>query len=554
MSLKIKYIDVPQGAQEAAQVEGQGQPFSVPAALAFGAEDVSYATLEPRGWALDGSAELLPDAPEGFWWSETRSDDAGAFSVPPVLTFSFPTPYTATGLTVTFWPASGEWCSRLRVSWFNGNTLLAQTDAYPDAPQWTLQKTVESFDKVRIELLATNIPGHFAKVCLIEIGQTLWFGKQQIASVHMVNEIDPTLSDLTVDTMTVCIRENTGLSLAPQENQRLELYRDDALAAVQYITGSSRESKERYTFSCQSAIGLLEDCCLGGIYDAAPVQQVLDDILDGTRYILSPLFADVTITGHLPVSTRRQALQQLAFAIGAVVTTRGSGVIQLLPLSDTVSGRFVKSRIFQGGKMETAPRVAKLQVTSHSYTQSQEEEVLLDEEPVSGENVLFTFEAPHHSYRITGGTLTGSGANWVTVTAQGPVTLCAQKYIHSTRQHTKVDPAATAQERNDVLTVQDVTLVHAGNVSQVLERLYETARLRQTLEQDVVIDGHYAGQRVATEAPWGGQLRGYITSMESDLTPTGHTASVTILGVEVAAENALYYAGELYAGEEVLCG
>lgn len=553
MSLKIKYIDVPQGAQEAAQVQGPGQPFSNPATVATGAKDVAYATLEPRGWPLDGGAELLPDSPEGFWWSEARSDETGAFAAPPALTFSFPVPYTATGLTFTFWPASGEWCNKLRVCWFRSNTLLAQTTAYPDAPQWTLQQTVESFDKVRIELLSTNIPGHFAKVQMIGIGQTLWFGKQQIASVHMVNEIDPTLSELTVDTMTVCIREDTGLSLAPQENQRLELYRDDGLMAVQYITGSSRESKERYTLSCQSAIGLLEDSCLGGIFHAAPLQQVLDEILDGTPYILSPFFADVTLTGYLPVCTRRQALQQLAFAIGAVVTTRGSGVIQLLPLSDTVSGKFVRSRIFQGGKVETAPKVAKIQVVSHSYTQSQEEEILLDEEPVSGENVLYTFDTPHHGYRITGGTLTGSGANWVTVTAQGPVTLHAKKYIHGTRQHTRTDPAATAQERNNVLTVEDVTLVHAGNVHQVLERLYETARLRQTLEHDAVIGGHYAGQKVATENPWGGQLRGYITAMESDLTSTGHTAAVTILGVEVAAENALYFAGDLYAGEEVLC-
>ena len=90
MSLKVKYVDVPQGAQEAAQVEGQGQPFSIPAMVATGAQDVAYATLEPKGWLLDGSRRLLPSAPEGFWWSEKCSNDTGAFEEPPVITFSFP--------------------------------------------------------------------------------------------------------------------------------------------------------------------------------------------------------------------------------------------------------------------------------------------------------------------------------------------------------------------------------------------------------------------------------------------------------------------------------
>lgn len=552
MSLKIKYIDVPQGVQEAARAQGPGQPFSDPAAVLRGAEDTAYATLEPRGWALDGSCALLPDSPGDFWWSQTRSGEDGSFATPPALTLLMPAPCTATGISFTFWPAGGQWCSQMRVSWFQGTTLLAQRTVSPDAPRWTLQQTVESFDKVRIELLATNLPGHFAKVGLIEIGQTVWFGKGQIAGVHMLNEIDPTLSELTVDTMTVRIRDEAGLSLSPQENQRLELYRDDTLAAVQYITGSSRESRQQFTFSCQSVIGLLEEDQLGGIYEAAPVETVLSDILGSTPYALDDFFADMTLTGYLPVCTRRQALQQVAFAIGAVVTTQGSGVIRLLPPAQSVSHKFVKGHMFHGGSVETAPRVARVEVVSHSYAPSQEEDTLLDAEPVDGQDVLLTFDAPHHSYSIAGGTITGSDANWVTVTARGPVTLTGKKYTHNTLRHTRRDPAAGAQERDNVQSVKDATLIHKGNALQVLDRLYKITRLRQTLNQDVVLTGQKAGQRVAAPSPWGSQLRGYITGVESDLTATGHTASVKILGIEVAAENAVCYAGDLYAGEEVL--
>lgn len=554
MSLKIKYIDVPQGVQEAARAQGPGQPFSDPNAVLRGAKDVAYATLEPKGWALDGSCQLLKDAPGDFWWSENRSGEDGSFPEPAVLTLSMPGPCTATGISFTFWPAAEQWCSHMRVSWFMGTTLLAQKTVFPNAPRWTLQQTVESFDKVRVELLATNKPGQFAKVQMIEIGQSVWFGKSQIASVHMLNEIDPTLSELTVDTMTVRIRDEAGLDLSPQENQRLELYRDDALAAVQYITGSKRESRQQYTFSCQSAIGLLEQEHLGGIYEKVPVQTALSHILGSTPYELDSFFDDVTVTGYLPVSTRRQALQQLAFAIGAVVTTQGSGTIRLLPLEQHISHRFVKGHLFQGGSLDTAPAIGRVEVVSHSYAPSQEEDILLDAQQLDGEDLLLTFDAPHHSYRITGGQITGSGANWVSITAQGPVTLTAKRYTHSTLRHVKYDTAATTRDRNNVQLVEDATLICKDNALQVLDRLYKITRLRQTLSQDAVLSGQKAGQRVAAPSPWGSQLRGYITGVESDLTDSGQTGAVTILGMEVPEESVLCYAGELYAGDkEVLC-
>ena len=549
MSLKVKYIDVPQGAQEAAQVEGQGQPFSATSSVASGAQDQAYATLEPGGWPLDGSRVIIPDQPQGFWWSAQPSGEDGSFDSPPTLTFSFPSAYTATGLSFTFWPSTEEWCSRIRVTWYNGNTILFQTNAEPDAPHWTLQKTVESFDRIHIEFLQTNIPGHFAKIQKIEIGQTYWFGQDEITAVHIVNEVDPSLSELTIDTMQIDVHDRNGRALAPQENQRMELYRNDKLFAVQYITESSRQARQFYTFACQSAIGLLEDDFLGGIYNAVPVETVLDDILDGFDYELHKNFSTKTVTGYLPICSRRQALQQLVFSIGAIVTTQGGSSIRIIPLPSVNSTPFLKSEIFQGGKVETSPRVAKVEVVAHKYTQSAETETLLDAETISGENVLVTFADPHHSYSIAGGTITGAGANWVTITANGEVTLTGKKYLHSTTRHTRRNSAATASERNNVFAAEEATLVHSGNVSDILKRLYEVSQFRQNLTQEVVVTDQRAGQKVVSENPWGELLQGYITSMESDLTPTGHTASVTILGVEVKFDSFMY-SGELYSGDE----
>lgn len=548
MSLKVKYIDVPVGAQEAAQVEGQGQPFADPQSVALGGKDIAYATTEPQGWLLDGNREMIPDEPNGFWWSEEASGEQGVFDKPPSLTFLFPSAYTATGLSFTFWPATNEWCSEIRITWYNGTSVLSQVVAKPDAPQWNIQHTVESFDKVQIELLRTNIPRHFAKVQKVEIGQVCWFDQDEIVSVSVVNEIDPLLSELTVDTMRIDIHDRRERALVPQKNQQMELYRNDKLYAVQYIASSSRQAKRYYSFSCQSAIGRLEDEYMGGIFNAEPVRQVLDDILDGFSYELHESFQSRTVTGYLPICTRREALQQLAFALGAVVSTQGSSTIRIIPIPVEVSASFTKSDIFCGSKVKTDPRIAKVEVVAHKFTPSAEAETLLDAETISGSDVLVTFADPHHSYAISGGTITGSGANWVTITADGEVTLTGKKYLHSTTRHTQRNPEATASERNNVYSVDEATLVHRGNVADVLKRLYAVSQFRQTLTQEAVITSQRAGQVVTSQNPWVEMLKGYITAMESSLTPTGHTASVTILGAKVLFDG-FRYSGELYSGD-----
>lgn len=553
MSLEVKYIDVPQGAQQTAQVAGTGQPFSYAQNVAIGMQDIPYAMLEPLSWALDGSRELIPAVPDGFWWSTEMSDSEGIFEDPPVLTFSFPTPYTATGLTFTFWPSMNQWCNAVSVSWYNGNTLLAQVKAYPDSAQWTLKQAVEGFDSIRIELLSTNTPNSFAKVQQIQIGQVVWFGKDELTAVRLLNEADPTLCLLTVDTMTVELRDRSGRDLLPQKNQIIELYRDKSLMAVQYITESRREAQNSYVFSCQSAIGLLDDDFLGGMYNAEPIENLLSDVLDGLAYVLDPCFAGQVITGYLPVCTRREALQQIAFAIGALVTTLGGDAIRLQPLPGGISGTFESGKIFTGAKIESTPRLAKVEVAAHSYAPSTAVETLMDNEELQGENLLLTFDAPHYDYTIQGGTITASGANFVTITAAGVVTLTAKPYIHTTVMYTRRNSKATATERNNVLTVEEASLVHSSNATEVLDRLYATANLRQKLTQEAVISGHSAGQKISSVSPWGTQFRGYLSAMDSTLTQTGHTASVTILGAEAEPQSVYLYSGEIYAGNrEVL--
>lgn len=574
MSLEVKYIDAPPGAQQAMTVSAEnGSSMASPEQLVCGDTTNAWATLETYGWPLDGSRDLVPEAPSvGFWSGETTDERAGIlgvnrlsrmilnkaeaaeFETPPVITLQFPECFTATGITFTFGDCVEEWCSEMRVRWYNEQVLLAQKTVCPDAARWTLRKFVEGFDRIQIELLRTNKPGHFAKIQRIEIGQTILFGREELTAVHLVNEIDPTLSKLTVDTMTVNIQDKHNRILYPQENQKVELLRNGKLIATHYITDSTRQSRGGYSFSCQSAIGLLEDTFLGGLYSNTLLESVVVDILDGRPYDLGA-FAALSVTGYLPVCTRREALQQVAFAIGAVITTQGTDTVRFCRLPESVSGVFAKGKIFTGGSVKTTPRFYKVEIDAHSYMPSETVETLINGEELSGDDILLTFDAPHHSYAITGGTIRKSGANWVSIQAAGQVTLTAKTYLHSTQRYTRRNMLATAAERNNVQTIEAATLVHSGNAKGVLDRIFQFAQLRQTMSQEAVIDTQYAGQKVSMEDAWGEMVQGYISAMESDLTQGGHTAKVTIIGKQHQPEAVYGYSGEIYAGNtEVVYG
>ena len=534
MSLTVRYFDTPVGASEAATVSsGSSQSFSDFQSVIDGTSDVPWATLESNSWILDGSRKLLAEVPEEMgWWSQNTSESDGSFKTPPSIEISFDAPYSATALSFAFWPSIGHWCSKMHVSWYNGKTLRADVIVTPDGPQWLLEYVVESFDKIVVEILKTNKPKQFAKIQQIQIGRVVTFGRNELVSVRLLNEVDLSLCELPVDTLRIEIHNQSSL-LIPQENQKMELYRDDKLMATQYVKDSSRETKSYYTFSCQSAVGLLDSEFLGGIYTGAPVKLLLDDIMGGHKYILDDTFISEKVNGYLPICTKREALQQIAFALGAMVTTQGSDAIRLTPVPSQMTGSFSEDDIFAGAKVRNAPRLSQVVLASHSYTPGPTEEVLINAEQISGEDVLITFNAPHCYYDITGGKLTDSGANWVTITADGEVSLTARPYLHTTTRHTRENPAATAAERGNVLTVEKATLIHSGNVQAALDRLYAAKMMRQTLSHEAVISGHQAGQIVSSVNPWGTYTQGYIKSMESTLTQSGHTAQVEILGTEV---------------------
>lgn len=566
MSLYVKYVSAPKLVQENITVSSDSGQFGDPTRLIEGFSDTPYATLEPQGWPLDGTRDILPDSPDDIgWWSKEASDENGVFLDKPVLRLEFPDgeSFSAPGITFQFWPSAEEWCSKVVVIWYYSeygiDEVVETITAYPDSANWFLDYYPEGeFNRIDIEFISTNIPGHFAKLQQLQIGQVMFFFQDELVRVSLLNETDPSACELSADELTVEIRDGKNRKLNIRKDQRLELYRNDEIIASHYVKDYTREGENKITLKCQSTISILEDTFLGGLYDGESLHDVLSEIFGIIPFAVDESFSDTTISGYLPVCTKREALQQISFAIGAYVTTQGDGTVQIKDagnlLAEIATNGFDKGKILSGSSLTQVRPPNEIQVISHKYTKSEEIETLASDVTVYNDpntmrdEVILVFSEPHWDYSCKiydddNGNINiydvEGHDNWVRIIADPAAVfeVTGKKYAHTTIDHSWRNPDAS-DFGDDTIKVENATLITDENVQDAITRLKNYHSLTNSLNGTVVVDGQKAGDIVEIANPFGKDLTvGYITRMESEFTATGHTASIEVRGTERARED-----------------
>jgi hypothetical protein len=552
MSLKVKYTNVSDGAYDNMSLSSEdGQLFSNASGLpGDGFADTPWATLEPNSWVLDGSRKLIKDDADIGWWSLERSGEDGVFYTHPKIRIDFGemVQMSAPGITFRFWPSLGEWCNEIQVTWYYGYEIVSTKIAYPDSANWYLDMPVDDFNAIEIDFVSTNVPGHFAKLQSLNIGQVHLFFQDEIVRVSLLNEVDPSACELSADELTVEIREKKSRYLNVQENDRIEFYQNDKLIASHYVQNFSREGETKYTFKCNSAIILLDGTFYGGLYDGEGLSIVLTELFENIPWSLDEAFAVETISGYLPVCTRREALQQIAFAIGARVTTQGDGVIHISKIAvDDFSptSAFGKGSIFTGQTLKKEKTPSEIKVVTYQYQEGgdAEEEILLENVIVNRGDVI-VFDEPHWGYSyeaVSEGIEINTYPNYIEivgdVSSVGIVWLKGKKYTKVAKENTWKFGASSGN--SNAVKVDKATLVTDKNLDSVMSRLRHYYSLPNLLNGNVVVDGQKAGDVVEIANPYGNDLTaGYITSMDSEFTVNGHTAKIEIRGADVRGANA----------------
>lgn len=446
----------------------------------------------------------------------------------PELTVLFNQKFTSVGILITFNLMSGDYCTQIRVQWFSGNQLLSVMDFQPDEERYFCNNYVQAYDKVVITFLETSKPFRPVFVTRIDYGIYREFFGDEILDVSCLQEINAISENVSTNTMNFTARTKSNIPFDFQKKQKLNLYFNGSRIGSFYLKNGARKNKTDYHMDTHDAIGVLDGSeYSGGVYTGQRLGDVLEDVFrdEDFTYLLDDSLADIPLYGHIPYTTKHNALVQLAFAVGAVVDTSNYDGVLIYPQQTAASGQFGPDSIFDGLTLEHNDVVTGVRLTAHSWQPVEDREELYNDTLAGKAEIIFS--EPYHSLSITGGEIIESNANYAIVAGTGAaVVLTGQKYNHMTSSLLKENPNIAFNK--NIKEISDATLVHADNAQEVLERVYAYYQRAENVVGDVLLTDKVLGQVVEVETGYDGQRTGTLESINYQFSLSEIRAEVTI--------------------------
>lgn len=360
----------------------------------------------------------------------------------------------------------------------------------------------------------------------------LCFGKEALVRVRLRQKVDLTGGGLPELELETVLRSEAPLQL--QNEQKLELYRNGLLCATAHVCECVRLGEQLYRIRGKPQLEYLQTEFLGAMYEAMPLLQLLDQLLEGRDYAVVDNLNSQTVSGYLPRCNRQEALRQVTVSVGGALCMDEAGKLWLRKPGEDIEAEVLESdRIRAEYPLQLLPEYTCFELGAHSYTRGKlPVELKKQAEYPSGQTVLY-FTNPYYNYYTDPELViyvSEEGPNYAVVEHRGIITLYAYPYIKQTDYHTL--PGVENVDYSLVHTVRDVTLVHPGNVEGLLQRMQELGqlRIRATVTCPVGQDSRLlrAGDPVELPTGWGTVLRGYVQKSDLLLENDAQTLVLTI--------------------------
>lgn len=402
------------------------------------------------------------------------------------------------------------------------------------------------------------------------------FSKDSIKSAALIEEFDMSGLTLPASSLEVMVYSaDADFSIFnPQrsfygfaKNQPVNLYEyvnDQRIYLGLYFLSdweNTNETLNKLFFVDQ--IGYLESSeFLGGIWiTPISLKSLIKLIADsaGVTIYIDPEIENIELSGWLPISNCREALQQVVFAAGAyALSSRLPGYIKIGKIGSASNivnrgprcGMFTcgqsyirqefmryatwdlsrstieitRTQILSSFSIEQRKYVSGVNITSHNYSAGTDSVNLFDGVLSVGEHVI-KFNAPAHTLTATGATIINSGANYAVldVTADGAVTLSGKSYIDSLKPYSIIDST------DNVLSVSNATLISMTNAQEITQKVYTYYQSRLIQKAGILPIDVILGDNVKIEAYNSQRLRGYVEKSSVDL-HSGFIANIEVVG------------------------
>lgn len=473
---------------------------------------------------LDGTASAIPSNPETAnmgLWSEKTSNADGTFTEPIVLTLESTGQYSSQGLTFTFDTYNNIYATRLNIQWIRstteGITTLGEMEFTPDSAFYFCQNQVENYNKLVITFYSLNMPYNRLKLRAIDYGYGTFFYGGELRNTQITQSVDPISTEIKINTCDFVLDSKSNIEYSFQAKQPLSIYFNDELKATTFVKSSTRQARFLWNVKSEDYIGLMQNIpFFGDVYVEKDAYDLLEEIFLTAKvpYSINPDLKGVTVSGHIPITTCRDALMQVAFAVQNAVNTANSETVTVYALDNEVKQTVPRKRIMEGINFADETVVTGVEIAVHTY---EPKEAVAENAVVAynakddgtGENVLVKFDEPLHSlYILNEGEIVEnkSSANYAIVNAvANNFRLIGYTYDHTTKTRRKQRDDVGASTIENVISITNATLVTASNIELVTDKCF--AWLTKTDKTNLrIVEGKHVqeGQPIKWgEKKWG---------------------------------------------------
>lgn len=531
-----------------------------------------YITYEPDFWLLDGGYKIKPTSDAAVHvglMSLSMSNASGVFSVAPVLTIIFANVQTTDGLTLRFAQYSNDYCNDVDVAYYNASNVLIRTDSYtPTSWQFSTAQAVTSFKKIIITFNGTNKPYRYLRLTGIDFGELVYLTNENIKQAILTQECDPLSTTLPIDTLELNIFSSdssfsiinpSGSYEKIKENMPLDAYEQIGNETIYlgkfYLDAWQNLSNNEIKLNCVDALGALEKIpyLYGGlvspneiVVSATTAGVLIADMLERINipYTIDTELESIEVMGWIPVCSYREALQMIAFSIGARVTCSRMGALQIYKTTIASELTDFSYSITSAQKgldqsLTLAPLVTGVELTSHKYyyeETSLNRIVLFDGHLAIGSYTIQTNE-PVVNIGNSPGTGTFSyvdaGVNFVkiNVTVAGNISITGNKFTDTKRVIGVYDDTVDASARQNIVKI-DCTLVNDNNVDALAQKVYDYYQMRYLQDVKLYASKISSGDSALVDTLYNSQIGGVVEKAVFDLSG-GFTSKVTIRGAVI---------------------
>lgn len=527
-----------------------------------------YGTMELNQFVLDGSREIFPaEQPEDVpFWSDEKSNEAGAYAKNPTLEITFTRPHSSIGLTLHF---AEDIPGEVMITWYTlyGSKLMAAV-FYPDSMDYFCKCQVQNYGRISVEFVKSGLPYRYARLDYIEYGQQWQLGRDNIKAASVYEEIDPTSATLSINTANIELVDSAGeFDLSNQEGLWRSLQKEQGIAFREYVDGTPFDCGSFYLDTWESqtnmiklsfidTIGLMDKTNFygGRVYQEERAGNIIEAIMASCgikKYTVDEEVAEMELSGWLAIQSHRAALQQVVFACGAVADCSRGDHIRIYRPDRYVSRTIGLNRRFQGAKLTMDDYISSVSVAYQRYTPTGEGKEI-SKSTLSLGQTRIEFNAPYQpeSLSVSAGTILEAETNYIVVEmeTEKECVISGRPYEVTENTHTASVKVIEAGETAQVQEYTGCTLMDAQKAREAAERLLDYLQLRQEIELRYINDGEAVGQWCEIMTKNGGYTTG-ILNQTMDLTG-GNLATAKCRGYS-RKTTADYFAGaEIYAGEE----